>query len=109
MYSIDQHVFLVLELHRLERSPTATRRSFQNRFSVPVGSDAKSIRMLFAKFERTGSVADDRKRNVRPRQTVVTLEYTAKFSGIVQQNPKKNIRQIASETVLKYTSTQKTY
>lgn len=107
MYSIEERVFLVLEFHRLQHSPTATRRSFQNRFNVPVGPDAKTIRMLFAKFERTGSVDDDRKGNVGPRQTVVTPENAAKVSGIVQQNPRKSIRRIASEAGLKYTSTQK--
>ena len=63
--------------------------------------------MLFMKFERTGSEADDRKGNVGPRQTVVTLENAAKVSGIVQQNPRKNILCIASPTGLKYTSMQK--
>ena len=67
----------------------------------------KTIRMLFAKFERTGSEADDRKGNVGPRQIVVTLENAAKISGIIQQNPRKNIRWIASATGLKYKSTQK--
>ena len=107
MYSIEQRVFFILELHRLEHNPTTTRRSFQNRFSVLVGSDAKTIRMLFATFERTGSVADDRKGNVGPRQTVLILENAAKVSGLVQQNTRKNIRWIASATSLKYTSTQK--
>ena len=87
MYSIDQRVFLVLELHRLEHSRTVISRSFQNWISVPVGFEAKTIRMLFSKFERTGSMADVRKGNVGPRQTVVTLENTAEISGIVQQNP----------------------
>ncbi|KFM66908.1 Transposable element Tcb1 transposase, partial [Stegodyphus mimosarum] len=90
-----------------KHSPTATRRSFQNRFNVPVGPEAKTIRMLFAKFEWTGSVPDDRKGNVGPTQTVVTPENATKVSGIVQQNPRKRIQRIASETGLKYTSTQK--
>ncbi|GBM37463.1 hypothetical protein AVEN_105626-1 [Araneus ventricosus] len=59
MYSIEQRVFLVLEYHRLKESPTATRRSFQARFNVPKGPDVKTIRTLFAKFQRTGSVTDD--------------------------------------------------
>ena len=59
------------------------------------------------KFEWTGSLADDRKGDVGPRQTVVTLENAAKVSGIVQQNPRKNILCIASPTGLKYTSMQK--
>ena len=94
MYSIEECVFLVLEFHRLQHSPTATRRSFQNRFNVPVGPDAKTIRMLFAKFQRTGSVDDDRKGNVGPRQTIVTPENVAKVSRTVQKNPRKNIRRI---------------
>ena len=61
-----------------------------------------------SKFERTGSGADDRKGNVGPKKTVVTLEIAAKVSEIVQQNPRKSIGRNASATNLKYTSTQKT-
>ncbi|GBL96723.1 hypothetical protein AVEN_111859-1 [Araneus ventricosus] len=107
MYSIKQRVFLVLEYHRLERSPTATIRSFQERFNVPKGPDAKTIRNLFAKFERTGSVGDNLVGNVEPRQTVVTPENVSKVPGIVQQNPRNTVRRIASETGLKRSSTQK--
>ncbi|GBM96085.1 hypothetical protein AVEN_237453-1 [Araneus ventricosus] len=78
MYSIEQRVSLVLEYHRLERSPTITRCSFQKRFNFPKGPDAKIIRKLFAKFERTGSMDDNRVGNVGLRQTVVTPEYVAK-------------------------------
>ncbi|GBM37393.1 hypothetical protein AVEN_28345-1 [Araneus ventricosus] len=61
----------------------------------------KTIRKLFVKFERTGSVDDNRVGNVGPRQTVVTPENVAKISGIVQQNPRNTVRRIASETGLK--------
>ncbi|GBO24761.1 hypothetical protein AVEN_74437-1 [Araneus ventricosus] len=104
MYSIEQ---LVLEYYRLERSPTATRRSFQKRFNVPKGPDGKTIRKLFAKFERAGSVDDNRVGNVGHRQNLVTSENVAKVSGIVQQNPRNSTRRIASETGLKPSSTQK--
>ncbi|GBO07747.1 hypothetical protein AVEN_198583-1 [Araneus ventricosus] len=93
--------------HRLERSPTATRRSFQKRFSVPKGPDAKTIRKLFSQFERTSSVADNRVGNAGPRLTVVTSENFAEVSGIVQQNPRNTDRRIASETGLKRSSSQK--
>ncbi|GBL79038.1 hypothetical protein AVEN_48989-1 [Araneus ventricosus] len=91
MYSIEQRVFLVLEYHRLERSPTATRHSFQKRFNVPKGPDTKTIRRHFAKFERTGSVDDNRVGNVGLGQTVVTSENVAKVSVIVQQNPRNTV------------------
>ncbi|GBN75477.1 hypothetical protein AVEN_190956-1 [Araneus ventricosus] len=105
MYSIEQRVFLVLEYHRLERSPTATRRSFQKRFQKDPMQ--KPFARLFAKFERTSSVDDNRVGNVGARQTVVTPENVAKVSGIVQQNPTNTARRIASETGLKRSSTQK--
>ncbi|GBN32329.1 hypothetical protein AVEN_206084-1 [Araneus ventricosus] len=104
MYSIEQRVFLVLDYHRLECSPTATRRSFQKRLNVPKGPDGKTFRKLFAKFERTGTVDDNRVRNVGLRQTVVTPENVAKVSGIVQQNPKNTVRRISSESGLKRSS-----
>ncbi|GBM11000.1 hypothetical protein AVEN_1335-1 [Araneus ventricosus] len=70
--------FRVSDIFRSERSPTATRRSFQKRVNVPKGPDAKTIRKLFAKFERTGSVDDNRVGNVGLRQTVVAPENVAK-------------------------------
>ncbi|GBN03245.1 hypothetical protein AVEN_229024-1 [Araneus ventricosus] len=88
--------------------PTATRRSFQKRFNVPKGPDAKTIpKRLFAEFERTGSVDDNRVGNVGPRQTVVTPEYVAKVSGIVQQNPRNTVHRIVSDIGFKRSSTQK--
>ncbi|GBO34110.1 hypothetical protein AVEN_196118-1, partial [Araneus ventricosus] len=95
------------EYHRLKESPTATRRSFQARFNVPKGPDAKTIRTLFAKFQRTGSVTDDLVGNVGRQQTAVTPENVATVSGIIQQNPMSSVRRIASETGLKRSSTQK--
>ncbi|GBO27634.1 hypothetical protein AVEN_88474-1 [Araneus ventricosus] len=107
MYSIEQLLFLVLENHILECSPTSTRRIFTKIFNVPKGPDAKTIRKLFAKFERTGSVDDNRVGNVGPRQIVVTPENVAKVSEIVQQNPRNTVRRIASGIGLKRSSTQK--
>ncbi|GBN00934.1 hypothetical protein AVEN_150868-1 [Araneus ventricosus] len=107
MYSIEQRVFLELEYPRLERTPTATRRSFPKRFNVPKGPDAKTIRKFFSKFKRTGIVDDNRAGNFGPRQTVVTPENVAKVSGIVHQNPRNTVRRIASETGLKRSSAQK--
>ncbi|GBM44771.1 hypothetical protein AVEN_164927-1 [Araneus ventricosus] len=67
----------------------------------------KNIRKLFAKFEQTGSVDDNRVGNVGPRETVVTPENVAKVSGIVQQNPRNTLRRIASVTGLKRSNKQK--
>ncbi|GFV10512.1 uncharacterized protein TNCV_4409931 [Trichonephila clavipes] len=99
MYSIEERVFLVLEYHRLQESPTATRRSFQARFNVPKGPDAKTIRTLFAKFQRTGCVTDDLVGNVGRKQTAVTPQNVATVSGIIQQNPMSSVRRTASEAV----------
>ncbi|GBN34153.1 hypothetical protein AVEN_90431-1 [Araneus ventricosus] len=82
MYSIER-VFLVLEYRRLECSPMATRHSFQKRFNVLKGPDAKTIRKLFAKFKRTGNMDDNRVGNVGLGQTVVAPENVTKLSGIV--------------------------
>ncbi|GBN13044.1 hypothetical protein AVEN_139403-1 [Araneus ventricosus] len=106
MYSIEC-VFLVLEYNRLESSPTATMCSFQKRFNVPKGPDAKTNPKLFANFKWTGRMDDNRMGNVGPRQTIVTSENVAQVSGIVHQNPRTTVRRIASETGLKHSSTQK--
>ncbi|GFV83351.1 uncharacterized protein TNCV_4489671 [Trichonephila clavipes] len=83
-----------------KESPTATRRSFQARFNVPKGPDVKTIRTLFAKFQRTGSVG-----NVGRKQTAVTPQNVATVSGIIQQNPMSSVRRTASESGLKRSST----
>ncbi|GFW45079.1 uncharacterized protein TNCV_4513931 [Trichonephila clavipes] len=107
MYSIEERVFLVLEYHRLQESPTATRRSFQARFNVPKEPDAKTIRTRFAKFQRTGSVTDDLVGNVGRKQTAVTPQNVATVSGIIQQKPMSSVRRITSMAGLKRSSTQK--
>ncbi|GFU66101.1 uncharacterized protein TNCV_2857741 [Trichonephila clavipes] len=93
--------------HRLQESPTATRRSFQARFNVPKGPDAKTICTLFAKFQRTGSVTDDLVRNVGRKQTAVMPQNVATVFGIIQQNPMSSIHRTASEAGLKRSSMQK--
>ncbi|GFY07998.1 DUF4817 domain-containing protein [Trichonephila clavipes] len=107
MYSIKERVFLVLEYHRLQESTTATRRSFQARFNVPKGPDAKTIRTLFAKFQRTVRVTDDLVGNVGRKQTAVTPQNVETVSGIIQQNPMASVRRTASEAGLKRSSMQK--
>ncbi|GFU27974.1 DUF4817 domain-containing protein [Nephila pilipes] len=91
MYSIEQRVFLILEYHRLEQSPTATRCSFRKRFNAPKG---QIIHKHFARFERTGSVVDDRVGNVEVSQTVGTPEnvstYFCNCSAKVKENHPKN-------------------
>ncbi|GFV09631.1 uncharacterized protein TNCV_2937421, partial [Trichonephila clavipes] len=69
--------------------------------------DAKTIRTLFAKFQRTGSVTDDLVGNVGRKQTAVTPQNVATVSGIIQQNPMSSVRRTASEAGLKRSSTQK--
>ncbi|GFX43507.1 nucleic-acid-binding protein from transposon X-element [Trichonephila clavipes] len=103
----ERSVPLLKRERRLQESPTATRRSFQARFNVPKGPDAKTIRTLFAKFQRTGSVTDNLVGNVGRKQTAVTPQNVATVSGIIQQNPMSSIRRTASEAGLKRSSTQK--
>ncbi|GBL75678.1 hypothetical protein AVEN_154989-1 [Araneus ventricosus] len=86
MYSIEQRVFLVLEYHKLERSPRQRGAVFKNDLMFQKDPMQKPFARLFTKFERTGSVDDNRVGNVGPKQTVVTSENVAKVSGIVQQN-----------------------
>ncbi|GBN81750.1 hypothetical protein AVEN_191942-1 [Araneus ventricosus] len=107
MYSIEQRVFLVLEYHRLERSPRQQGAVFKNDLMFQKDPMQKPFARLFAKFERTGSVHDNRVGNVGPRQTVATFSEVTKVSGIIQQNPRNTASRIASETGFKRSSTQK--
>lgn len=108
MYSLEQRVFIVLEYYKLERSPTATKLCSQKRFNFPkTCNHAKVIGKLFDKFERTGSVSDNRMGNAGRTKTVVSPRNVINVSEILQQNPKNRFQKIASETVLKYSSTQK--
>ncbi|GFX97873.1 uncharacterized protein TNCV_4905241 [Trichonephila clavipes] len=88
-------------------APTAARRCFQTRFNVSKGPDAKTIRTLFAKFQRTGSVTDDLVGNVGCKQTAVTPQNVATVSRIIQQSPTSSVRRTASEVGLKRSITEK--
>lgn len=107
MYFIEQRVFLVLEYHRRKHSLTATRHSFQKRFNLPKGHDAKTIHKLFFKLQRTFSVADYLVRNFSRNKTAFTPENVATVSGMIQQHPRKSVQKLSAETGLKRSTTQK--
>lgn len=104
-YSLEQRVFIVLEYHRLDRSPIMTRRSFQQKFKVKKGPDQKTIRNLFNKFERTGSVADDLTGNVGCSVSAMTPQNVQAVEEIVKRNPQKSIRRAAAEARLSNSTT----
>lgn len=105
MYSVEERVFLVLEYHRLNHSPTATRRSFQKRFQVAKGPDGKTIRELFKKFQQTGNVADAYVGNVGPTHSVVTPENATTLAAVIERHPNKSVRRLAAESGITPSST----
>lgn len=105
MYSLEERVFIVLEYHRLNYSPTATRRSFQKRFQVAKGPDGKTIRELFKKFQQTGSVADALVGNVGRTHSVVTPENATRLSAIIERRPSMSVRRLAAESAISTSST----
>lgn len=106
MYSIE-HVFLILEYHKLEHSPAATRHSFQTQFNVLKRLDVKTIHKLFNKFQQTVNMTGDLVRNVGPKKNVAIPASVTTVPKIIQQISGKFVWRIAAETGLKCSSTQK--
>ncbi|GBL89969.1 hypothetical protein AVEN_178380-1 [Araneus ventricosus] len=83
--SLEHRIFLVLEYHRLEHSCVQTMRSFQRRFDKRKGPSGNAIKALFEKFERTGSVNDDRMGNVGRSHSAVTESNADAVQQIILQ------------------------
>lgn len=107
VFSVEQRVFIVLEFHRLEHSCVQTRRSFQRKFHVRKGPSDNAIRTLFQKFERTGSVNDDRIGNVGRPCLSVTESNAEAVQQVIQQRPRTSVRRVASCTGLRRMSTHR--
>ncbi len=69
MYSLEECVFLVSKYFLTDRNLNAMRTEFGKRFNVHSRKlPAKSvIQRLVAKFEKTGSMHDDKRRKVGPK------------------------------------------
>ena len=63
LYSVEKHVFIVLEYHQLNHTPTLSGKLFQPRFQV---TDGKTLLVQFKKFQPTANMASDLVENVGP-------------------------------------------
>ena len=105
VYFLKERIFLVLEFHRLEHNVPATRRSFQQKFNVTKGPKTETITELFAKFQRTGNVNDEKAGNVgRPRSTT-TAANAQLVESVIQKQPCVSVRRVAATVQIKPTST----
>lgn len=104
-YTTEERIFLVLEYYRCDKDADTTRRSFQRQFGVKKGPDRHTIRSLFEKFEKTGSVHDDRAGKAGRPKTSTTPENVEKVKSIIEKSPTKSIRRTAQQASLSATST----
>lgn len=95
-YSLEERIFLVLEFHRLGQSVTATRRSFQSKFQVTKGPQPNTIKALYEKFQRTGSVADEKINSVGRHRSVITEANVQIVEETIARSPRKSVRKTAA-------------
>ena len=105
MYSVEESVFIVLDYHRLNPSPTSTRRSFQMRFKVRKGPDEKTIRDLFQKFQQNANVADALVGNLGPTHSILTPENATLLAAVVQLHPTTSVLRFAAQSGITPSST----
>lgn len=105
VYSLEQRIFLVLEYHRLDKSVTATRRSFQAKFNTSIVPHPNTIRQLYDKFIRTGCVTDDLVANVGRQKSAVTAANVSVIKNVITQDSKKSVRKIAAACSVSRTAT----
>ncbi len=99
MYLLKECMFLVSTYFLTNRSLNATRTAFGKRFymhshKLPVKS---VIQHLVAKFEKTGSVHDDKRGKVGPKRSAPMPETVERTRQILKESPAKSIRRIAQE------------
>lgn len=95
-YSLEERIFLVLEFHRFGQSVTATRRSFQSKFQVTKGPQPNTIKALYEKFQRTGSVADEKINSVGRHRSVITEANVQIVEETIARSPRKSVRKTAA-------------
>lgn len=86
VYSLEERIFIVLEYHRLDKSVTATRRSFQTKFNTTNVPHPNTIRQLYDKFIRTGCVTDDLVANVGRQKSAVTAANVNVIKNVITQD-----------------------
>lgn len=64
-YSLRERIYLYNTYIRKRKSCAATRRKFREKFPGRSVPDATTIRRLYKKFMRTGSVCDQKKKRTR--------------------------------------------
>ncbi len=99
MYSLEERVFLLSTYFLTNRNLNATRMEFGKQFNVHSRKlPAKSvIQCLVAKFEKTGSVHDDKRGKLGWKQSVRTLETVERARQILKESPAKSVCCIAQE------------
>ncbi len=99
MYSPEERVFLVSTYFLTNRNLNATHTEFGKQFNAHSRKlPAKSvIQRLVAKFEKTGSVLDDKRGNVGPKQSAHTPETVERAQQILKESPAKSVHLIAQE------------
>ncbi|KFM70309.1 hypothetical protein X975_19836, partial [Stegodyphus mimosarum] len=105
MYSVEEHVFIVLKYHQLNHSLTATRRSFQMQFQVTKGPGGKTIHELLKKFQQTGKVADVLVENVGLMHSVVIPENAMRLAAVIECHSNKSVRRLPAESRITPSST----
>ena len=80
----EKHVFFVPDCHKLEYSPSATRRSFQKRVNASQGLSPMTIHTQF-KFQKRKGLGDELVASVDLKQTVITPQNFATVSNIVKK------------------------
>ncbi len=99
MYSLEERVFLFSTYFLTNRNLNATRTEFGKRFNVhSCKLPAKSvIQRLVAKFEKTGSVHDDKRGKMGLKQSARTLETVEHARQIWKESPAESVHRIAQE------------
>ncbi len=99
MYSLEKLMFLISTYFLTNRNLNTTCTEFGKRFNVHSRKlPAKSvIQRLLMKFEKTGSVHDDKRGKVGLKRSACTLETVEHARQILKESPTKSIRRIAQE------------
>jgi transposase len=96
-YSTEQRVFILKEYYLSQKHPETVRRRFRKEYNTKDAPHRNTITNLIEKFERTGSVQDDKSGNVGRPSTASTSENVEKLEAMFERSPCKSVRRAAQQ------------
>lgn len=106
-YSIEDRVFLAITYYERQHNITETLRGWSTKHKNRAKPATTTVKALIQRFERTGSVADDKDLLKTAERTARTPDNIDAVKDAIEENPNLSIRSISRNLDLSSSSVQR--